>query len=470
MIRQQAPASGCRRCGLFRRVGLSTMAVLALASPFAVPCAEAANYALIMTIGEYANPAARLPGIDIDARKAVTIAEAMGVPRRNIQQLSDRQLSADGIRQAIARLASRVGRGDGVFLYYSGHGTQTAGAPGKCSEGLLAYDMEIYGDSELEQALGELSTRAGQLVMMNDSCFSGGAATKALPVAGRQAKFFKLAAASGDYQCGHALNLKFARNIVPVAAERGANLLYVAAATDTEVASATSAGSAATIAWLGCLQATSNHGGAYHGADLRSCAQLRLDSEKFDQHIALVGNPQLPLAYVDAGEQEKPAAGDAAAALQAIRSAASPAMPVTLRVAERRMKIGRDLLEFEVSTQQAGYLSVLQVGSDGKTFDLLFPNEIDANNQLAAGSSVRLPRPGWRVRAGGPAGTSWLMAVVSEKPRDFRKGLARAGNTPFYSAPANAAAAKNLFVEATGEASGDPGRYGASELVAIDEY
>ena len=145
-------------------------------------------------------------------------------------------------------------------------------------------------------------------------------------------------------------------------------------------------------------------------------------------------------------------------------------MPVTLRVAERWMKIGRDLLDFEVSTQQAGYLSVLQVGSDGKTFDLLFPNEIDANNQLAAGSSVRLPRPAWRVRAGGPAGTSWLMAVVSEKPRDFRKGLARVENTPFYSAPANATAAKNLFVEATGEASGDPGRYGASELVAIDEY
>ena len=149
MIRQKASASRSRRCVLFRRVGLSTMAVLALASPFAVPCAEAANYALIMTIGEYANPAARLSGIDIDARKAVTIAEAMGVSRRNIQQLSDRQLSADGIRQAIARLASRVGRGDGVFLYYPGHGTQTAGAPGKCSEGLLAYDMEIYGASEL---------------------------------------------------------------------------------------------------------------------------------------------------------------------------------------------------------------------------------------------------------------------------------------------------------------------------------
>ncbi len=470
MIRQKENTSPCRRFDAFRRIAPSTMAALALASTLAPPVAEATNHALIMTIGEYANPAARLPGIGIDARNAVTIAEAMGVPRRNIQQLSDRQLSADGIRAAIAQLASKVGRGDGVFLYYSGHGTQTAGAPGKCSEGLLAYDLQVYRDSELEQALGELSATAGQLVMMNDSCFSGGAATKALPVAGRQAKFFKLAGTTGDYQCGHALNLKFAKNIVPVAAERGANLLYVAAATDTEVASATSAGSAATIAWLGCLQTMSNRSGVYRGAELRNCAQQRLDRDDFDQHIALAGNPQLPLAYVGAGANAQPAAVDAAAALQAIRSAASPALPVTLRVSKRRLQIGRDQLEFEVSTQQAGYLSVLQVGSDGKTFDLLFPNDIDANNQLAAGSSIRLPSPSWRVRAGGPAGTSWLLAVVSEKPRDFRKGLVRIENTPFYSAPASATAAKNLFVEATGQASGDPGRYGASELVPIDEY
>ncbi len=213
-----------------------------------------------------------------DAANAVRIAEAMGVPRSNVLLLNDRQLSAAGIRDALAGLGKRVGRGDGVFVYYSGHGTQTAGAAGKCSEGLLAYDMQVYPDSELEQALGELSSKAGQLVMMNDSCFSGGAAVKALPLAERKAKFFKLASATGDYQCGHALNMKVYKNIVPVAAERGANLLYVAAAADTEIAHATSAGSAATTAWIDCLhQAGSDRdrSGGFSGGELRACAQQR---------------------------------------------------------------------------------------------------------------------------------------------------------------------------------------------------
>lgn len=109
---------------------------------------------------------------------------------------------------------------------------------------------------------------------------------------------FKLAAASGDYQCGQALNMKFAKNIVPTAAERGANLLYVAAASDSEVAFATSAGSAATVAWLGCLQATSDadRDGAYRGAELRSCAQQVALSPALRPAHCTEGNQQLPLA------------------------------------------------------------------------------------------------------------------------------------------------------------------------------
>lgn len=458
-----------RRAGATLAAALATVLIFALTTSLA----EAANHALIMTIGTYSKADANLPGIEIDAGNAVRIAEAMGVPRSNVLRLNDRQLSAAGIRDALAGLGKRVGRGDGVFVYYSGHGTQTASAAGKCSEGLLAYDMQVYPDSELEQALGELSSKAGQLVMMNDSCFSGGAAVKALPLAGRKAKFYRLASATADYQCGHALNMKFHKNIVPVAAERGANMLYVAAAADTEIAHATSAGSAATTAWIDCLRQASSdrdRSGGFSGTELRACAQQVLDQQRFDQHIVLEGNAQLPLAYVGSGADAKPALVDAAAALQAIRSGASPAVAVSLKASMHRMRIGQDELDFEVRTQQAGYLSVLHVGSDGKTFDLLFPNELDANNHIAAGGSVRLPRPSWRAKAGGPAGTSWLMAVVSEKPRDFRKTLTRIERTPFHQAPANATSAKNLVVEARGEASVDPGRYGASEPVPIEEY
>ncbi|MCL4748395.1 MAG: DUF4384 domain-containing protein, partial [Burkholderiaceae bacterium] len=52
-------------------------------------------------------------------------------------------------------------------------------------------------------------------------------------------------------------------------------------------------------------------------------------------------------------------------------------------------------------------------------FYQLFPNAIDANNRITAGVDLSLPRPGWTMVAGGPAGTNRLLAIVAPSPRDF---------------------------------------------------
>ena len=110
---------------------------------------------------------------------------------------------------------------------------------------------------------------------------------------------------------------------------------------------------------------------------------------------------------------------------------------------DSKVKIGRDKVEFTISSTYPGYLYVLMVGSDGKTFDMLFPNALDRSNELQAGQVVRLPRPSWEVTAGGPPGTTQLLAIVADAPRDFSK-LALKPAGPFSIVEANALASRDI--------------------------
>jgi len=156
---------------------------------------------------------------------------------------------------------------------------------------------------------------------------------------------------------------------------------------------------------------------------------------------------------------------DPASALQDLAQAADRSYQVQLVTARDSLRISQDLLDFTVTTNRDGYLYILQVGSDGKTFNLLFPNKLDANNQVSAGSH-RFPRPNWRVRSGGPAGTSHLLAIVTPDKKDLGRDMD--ARQVFATAPANATATRTLIVEATGAAGGN-GRYGASAVVSIRE-
>lgn len=72
-------------------------------------------------------------------------------------------------------------------------------------------------------------------------------------------------------------------------------------------------------------------------------------------------------------------------------------------------------LQIEVSTTQPGYLFVYQVATDGRTLSLVFPNAMDGANYLAAGTH-RLPRANWQLTARGPAGTGYLLGVLTPQP------------------------------------------------------
>lgn len=84
-----------------------------------------------------------------------------------------------------------------------------------------------------------------------------------------------------------------------------------------------------------------------------------------------------------------------------------------------KLKIGQDVLDFSVQSDRGGYVYVALAGSDNKSVYLLFPNDLDQNNKIEAGQQLLLPRPNWRVKAGGPAGTDNLLVMVADGPRDL---------------------------------------------------
>jgi hypothetical protein len=120
-------------------------------------------------------------------------------------------------------------------------------------------------------------------------------------------------------------------------------------------------------------------------------------------------------------EPEKPAEQllASAATLQDIYAMRNGRLKLEVSAPEQ-LTIDKDPLQFSVRSNTAGYLYAVMLGSDGRSFYLLFPNKLDGDNRIKANTTYRFPRPGWAVKAGGPEGVNHLLFVVSQSPRDPR--------------------------------------------------
>jgi Caspase domain len=289
----------------------------------------AAAHALILTI-DYGNTAHALTGITADKGMAVAMAQRMGIPNRNIILRRNGSLDLAGMKRAFATLEARVAPGDAVFIYYSGHGRQgdkprPAKGENKCTEALVTSDLRSYPDYQLEAVLSRLAQKARTVLMLNDSCFSGGQATRPLGSASTaqiktilpKAGVTNLASGANapGYDCGTAINPLPLKNffeqmwdaLTPTSAGTPnrprtkhlgyrARLLYLAASSDNEYSFATPNGSRATRAWSACLQQNPNQS----GNDFLRCAQGLLNGNGPDaspadqpQTINLLGDGSL---------------------------------------------------------------------------------------------------------------------------------------------------------------------------------
>jgi hypothetical protein len=105
------------------------------------------------------------------------------------------------------------------------------------------------------------------------------------------------------------------------------------------------------------------------------------------------------------------------ATLKDIEQQRNPRRLVDVKLSKPVMKIGKDSLDLSIKSSHDGYIYMILLGSDAKSFYVLYPNGLDKNNSIKAGETVRIPKPDWEVKAAGPAGTNNLLVMVSDTPR-----------------------------------------------------
>ena len=116
-------------------------------------------------------------------------------------------------------------------------------------------------------------------------------------------------------------------------------------------------------------------------------------------------------------EQSPPAPIGSRGTLEDIVSQRDPRIQIDVS-APKQLTIGRDRFAFTVKPSSDGYLYAVMLGSDEKSFYLLFPNKLDADNRVKANQTYSMPRAGWQIGAAGPEGTDRILFVLSQSPRD----------------------------------------------------
>jgi hypothetical protein len=386
----------------------------------------ASNHALIITVSEYKR--SPLPGVLDDRKIANELAMRFGVPPQNIVELSETQVTREGLKRALASMIKSIMPGDKLYVYFSGHGARFfSKATGQCTESIVMQDMRFVTNAEFADMLKPLSAKADKTVVMLDSCHSGGVAQTASSrdVNPQRPKY--LAEASSP-QCALAVNDRgFSQIHGDELSTTDHNLVILAAARNNEVAWDTSRGGALTYNFEQCLDngaTDTDHSGALSMQELTACVQARLDKTQdaaARQHATLAGNGALVPIFVDSRPSAAaPAAvaADPLAALNDIYGQRDDRWQVQATLSQPTLKIGSKLA-LSIHSARDGFVYLFYQGTQPGSFYLLFPNQLDSNNAISADQEMQLPRPEWSVTALGPRGIDHVMVMVSATARDF---------------------------------------------------
>jgi hypothetical protein len=366
------------------------------------------NHALIITVSEYAR--SPLPGVLTDRKLGVELAQRFGVPPENIVELSEQQVTRDGLKQALTSMNQTMLPGDKLFVYFSGHGARfLSKASGQCTESIVMQDMRVVTNTEFAQMIKPLSSKADKTIVMLDSCHSGGLAQTA------SSPQCSVAVNPGSFVQSRGIDLNTTDN----------NLVILAAARKNEIAWDTSKGGALTYNFEQCLSTgtvDADHSGSISMQELTDCVQARLDKTQDSsalQHATLAGNAALVPAFYAADSAAPTAVPvDTLASMNDIYSQRDDRWQVQVNVDQPTLKIGSNL-GMSVRSDRDGFVYLLYRGTQPDSFYLLFPNQLDSNNAVKANQELRLPNPNWAVTALGPAGTDHILVLVTETARDF---------------------------------------------------
>jgi hypothetical protein len=109
------------------------------------------------------------------------------------------------------------------------------------------------------------------------------------------------------------------------------------------------------------------------------------------------------------------------ATLHDIEQQRNPKRQLDVKLAKSELKIGKDILDLTLKSSHDGYVYIVLLGSDSKSFYILYPNGLDMDNRIKAGKALQLPKPDWQIKAAGPVGTNNILVMVSDTPRRLEK-------------------------------------------------
>jgi len=543
-----------------------------LAAGSAFVAASERHHALIVGVGQYsqASGADPLKGVPKDMITSRNMALAMGVPDRQIIELRDKQATKANILAALDSLNRKVGPGEKVFIYFSGHGTSYSTKNG-CEQGFIPYTQGPYtqddmiSEAELAGYTSKISQKADKAIVMVDACFSGGVVasrTRSISeIADIRPKFVPPA----SEKCDVAVNQTVTRSFAPAMQRLGIpqeNFVQISAANYNEVSwDNEQLGGLATHTLGQCLLGDAkdiNRSGSITLEEVRQCAQAKLNAimaphkakgmlpstiqMRGTRNLIVVQDPPKPVMLAAVASPivtpvaptfvppaptavSAPAQPTVTVAPPAPVLPSPPAQPVIAQApavptpamqapapvlsqsvvelpvetpaeqlaasaatledihaqrngrlkvevtAPKSLVIGKDPFTFNVRSSTNGYLYAVMLGSDGKSFYLLYPNKLDQDNKIKANVTYKFPRPGWSIKAAGPEGTNRVLFVVSQSPRDpkiFALDEASGGG-PFSFSLAEMTARKRLVDFFIGR--GVQGKNGqmAASLVSVAE-
>jgi len=91
---------------------------------------------------------------------------------------------------------------------------------------------------------------------------------------------------------------------------------------------------------------------------------------------------------------------------------------LTIQMEQTTLKIGQDLLRFQIESPVSGFVAVYVRASDNSLIQLL-PNVRVPALAIEANKPMRLPPANEPIQAAGPAGENQFLVVVTEQPRNY---------------------------------------------------
>jgi hypothetical protein len=162
------------------------LAALTLSLILATPASAAELYGLVVGVDDYVGTANDLDGAVNDANDVAQALQKLGA--REVVRLVDGDATKDRIASSWEELLGKAKAGDTIVFSYAGHGSQEPESPGRhdeadgLNENFLLGGYQSRGpatrerivDDELFEWMKQADTKRVRVVLVADSCHSGG--------------------------------------------------------------------------------------------------------------------------------------------------------------------------------------------------------------------------------------------------------------------------------------------------------